>query len=276
MAYRSSAVQAVDSTGPSRLRASARLALFAGLTLPLMPVQELLLRLHTPSARRFPHWYHRQVCRVLGVRVEITGAIAQDRPVLIVANHVSWLDIVVLSAVAPVSFVAKKDVASWPFVKTLARLQRTIFVDREKRATVGDTANEILARLASGDAIVLFAEGTSSDGNRILPFKTSLFAAVKPSGPDATLVSNAVVQPLSIVYARRHGLPLGWAGRRAMGYYGDIGMGENALAVLGSGPLCALVRIGPPVPLHDFADRKDLARRAETYVRTLLIESLRE
>jgi 1-acyl-sn-glycerol-3-phosphate acyltransferase len=157
------------------------LALFMTLTVPLMPVQALLLKASPKAARRFPHWYHRQVCRVLGIKLTINGAIVRDRPVLLVSNHTSWLDIPVLSAVAPVSFVAKKEVGSWPFVSALARLQRSVFVDRARRQAAGETAGEITERLKTGDAIVLFAEGTSSDGNRVLPFKTSLFAAVKPS-----------------------------------------------------------------------------------------------
>ena len=90
------------------VRGGTILAGFFALTLPLMPVQAALLRLSPKAARRFPNWYHRQVCRLVGVRIEIEGELARDRPVLLVANHTSWLDIQVLSAVAPVSFVAKK------------------------------------------------------------------------------------------------------------------------------------------------------------------------
>src|SRR5690606_10062293 len=162
-------------------RAASILTGFFALTVPLMPVQAALLRLSSAGARRFPHWYHRQVCRLIGVRLTIEGRVAADRPVLLISNHTSWLDIPVLSAVAPVSFVAKKEVGRWPFVSSLARLQRTVFVDRERRSAVGETTGEIMARLADGDTIVLFAEGTSSDGNRVLPFKTSLFAAAKPT-----------------------------------------------------------------------------------------------
>ena len=267
------------SPAGSRIRAGAVLAGFVLLTVPLMPVQAGLLRLNRDLARRLPHWYHRQVCRLLGIRLDISGALRRDRAVLVVSNHASWLDIIVLSAVAPVSFVAKKDVANWPFVATLARLQRTVFVDRERPNSVGDTTSEIVARLAEGDAIVLFAEGTSSDGNRVLPFKTSLFAAAKPSGaaaPDANpLPAGALVQTVAIAYTRRNGLPLGWAGRRAIGYYGDIGMGANAWDILSGGPIEATVRIAEPVPLADFKDRKDLARRAERAVRAGLVEILR-
>ena len=270
----------------STLRAGAIITTFVLFTVPLMPVQAVLLRTNTKLARRFPHWYHRTICRLMGIKLSTAGAVKRDGPVLVISNHVSWLDILVLSAVAPVSFVAKKQVASWPFVSTLAKLQRTVFVDRERRVSVGDTAGEIIGRLASGDTIVLFAEGTSSDGNRVLPFKTSLFAAAKPSAangaPDQGLVKAgrsqapaAVVQTVSIAYTRRNGLPLGWAGRRGMAYIGDVAMGANAWNILCGGPLEASIRIDEPVPLAQFKDRKDLARRSERAVRAGLVETLR-
>lgn len=249
-----------------------------------MPVQALLLRFSPSGARRFPHWYHRQVCRLMGVRLTIDGEVAPGRPVLLISNHTSWLDIPVLSAVAPLSFVAKKDVARWPFVSSLARLQRTVFVDRERRSAVGETTNEIMARLATGDTVVLFAEGTSSDGNRVLPFKTSLFAAAKPpprtadggdggASPDTS--PDVVVQTLSLVYTHLHGIPLGRSERPGVGWYGDMEMQSHAWALLKSGPLDVRIRIGPPMPLDGFADRKDLARRTEETVRESVVKILR-
>ena len=260
----------------SRLRAGSILIGFAALTLPLMPVQALFVRTHTGLARRFPHWYHRQVCRLIGVKLHIEGQVARDRPVLIVANHTSWLDIPVLSAVAPLSFVAKKEVGSWPFVSSLARLQRTVFVDRERRATVADTANEILERLAGGDNVVLFAEGTSSDGNRVLPFKTSLFAAAKPPARMDTQSPDAVVQTLSIVYTHLNGVPLGRADRPLVGWYGDMDMQSHAWQLLQAGTLDVRIRVGPPVPLSEFTDRKDLACRSENQIRDHVVRILRD
>ncbi|WP_072394729.1 lysophospholipid acyltransferase family protein [Hyphomicrobium sp. CS1GBMeth3] len=259
-------------------RATSILTGFFALTVPLMPVQAALVRLSPTGARRFPHWYHRQVCRLLGVRLTIDGAVAQNRPVLLVANHTSWLDIPVLSAVAPVSFVAKKEVGRWPFVSSLAKLQRTVFVDRERRSAVGETTNEIMARLKTGDTIVLFAEGTSSDGNRVLPFRTSLFAAAKPSqkgsagGADDT---GAVVQTLSIVYTRLYGIPINRWARPTVGWFGDMEMQSHAWALLKAGPLDVRIRIGEPIPLEDFTDRKDLARRSEAEIRTNVVRMLR-
>ena len=245
-----------------------------------MPVQAALLRLSPAGARRFPNWYHRQVCRLIGVRLTIEGALAQDRPVLLVSNHTSWLDIPVLSAVAPVSFVAKKEVARWPFVSWLAKLQRSVFVDRERRSAVGATTNEIMARLGSGDTVVLFAEGTSSDGNRVLPFKTSLFAAAKPPAKVAEAgggagTSNVVVQTLSLVYTRLHGVPINRWARPVVGWFGDMEMQSHAWALLKAGPLDVRIRIGDPIPLDSFADRKDLARRSEAEIRENVVRMLR-
>jgi lyso-ornithine lipid O-acyltransferase len=246
------------------LRASAVLTGFFALTVPLMPVQALLVRVAPKAARRFPHWYHRQVCKILGITLDIDGAVESTGPVLLVSNHTSWLDIPVLSAVAPLSFVAKKEVGGWPFVASLARLQRTVFVDRTKRQLAGDAANEISERLESGDTIVLFAEGTSSDGNRVLPFKTSLFGAVKTN---ATNQSNAVVQTAAVVYTHLHGIALARADRPRVGWYGDMEMQSHAWHVLKSGPLKVTIKIGSPVPLESFAGRKDLALTTERSVR---------
>jgi 1-acyl-sn-glycerol-3-phosphate acyltransferase len=258
-----------------RLRAAGVLAGFMGLTLPLMPVQAVLLRASSDAARRFPHWYHRRVCRLLGVRLHIEGAISPGTPTLLVSNHTSWLDIPVLSAVAPVSFVAKKEVGSWPFVASLARLQRTVFVDRTRRTAVGETTDEMAQRLAQGDALVLFAEGTSTDGNRVLPFRSSLFAAAKPAANAGTGARPVVVQSVAIVYQRLHGVPLGRADRPLVGWYGDMDMQSHAWELLQAGPLDVVVRIGPPVPLDDFLDRKELAERTETAVREGVVRTLR-
>lgn len=257
------------------LRGGAVLAGFLGLTVPLMPVQAALVRFGHRGARRFPHWYHRNVCRLLGLRIDVEGEVVRDRPVLLVANHTSWLDIPVLSAVAPVSFVAKKEVGGWPFVSALARLQRSVFVDRSRRTAVGQATSEILSRLAQGDTIVLFAEGTSSDGNRVLPFMTSLFAAAKPSEKSAQPVPDAVVQTLSLVYTRLHGIPLGRNDRPMVGWYGDMEMTSHAWELLKAGPLDVRIRVGAPVPLASFADRKELARHSEAQVREHVVRILR-
>lgn len=275
---------------PTRARTLVRLIGFFAFTIPLMPVQAALVKTWPHGARRLPHWYHRQVCRLLGVRVTVEGRLAEGRPVLVLANHASWLDIPVISAAAPVSFVAKKEVASWPFVSWLAKLQRTVFVDRTRRTSVGDTAGEMIERLAAGDAIVLFPEGTSSDNNRVLPFKTSLLAAAKPTrgatraNGDATGADpsepampghDVVIQTLALVYTRQHGLPIGRAHRHLVGWFGDMSLPDHVLRLLEACPIDVVVRLSEPVPLDDFADRKALARFSEDAVRSHVVDLLR-
>lgn len=258
-----------------RLRAGLILVLFFALTLPLMPIQLALVYLHRGWARRLPHWYHQRVCALLGVCIHVEGVVPDGRPALLISNHVSWLDIPVLSAVAPVSFVAKQEVGTWPFVSWLAKLQRSVFVDREKRGTVAEIARAIMARLHEGDSIVLFAEGTSSDGNCVLPFRTSLFGAVVPSGPGAEkLEKDVLVQTLAIAYTRLHGMPLGRQTRPYIAWYGDMDIASHAWELLKRGPLDVHIRLSDPIELLSFKDRKSLARHSEQEVRGDVAELL--
>jgi 1-acyl-sn-glycerol-3-phosphate acyltransferase len=255
----------------SSLRAAGILAGFLLLTLPLLPLQYALVKLRSPHARALPHWYHKRVCALMGVRLRIEGEIARDRPVLLVSNHVSWLDIVTLSAVAPVSFIAKSEVDGWPFINLLARLQRTVFVNRSRRVEVRDKAMEIGGRLAGGDCLVLFAEGTSGDGNGVLPFKSSLFAAVSDFTPGG---GDAAVQTCAIGYTHLNGLPFNRNQRPLVAWYGDMEIAGHAWALLKAGPLDARIRLGPPRPMADFSGRKDVAAYAERRIRRDFTEML--
>ena len=167
-----------------------------------MGAQALILRFWRDAAGALPRAFLWWVGKVLGLRVIVKGEIARAAPVLVVSNHVSWVDIVVLGGLAPLSFVAKSEVAGWPIIGTLARLQRSIFVDRTRRTMTADIARSIGHRLVAGDTIVLFGEGTTGDGNRVLPFRPALLASVREamsaSGAGGTPI---LVQPLSIVYS---------------------------------------------------------------------------
>jgi 1-acyl-sn-glycerol-3-phosphate acyltransferase len=243
-----------------KARAASRLLVFLAWTLPLIPVQMLALRFWPRLALALPTFYHRRLCRILGVTVEVRGAEPAAAPVLIVSNHVSWLDIVVLSAVRPLSFVAKAEVARWPFFGTLARLQRTVFVERERRTRAAEHKDELASRLAGGDALVLFAEGTSSDGNRVKPFKTALFAAAETVVPHADGTERpVVVQPWTIAYTGLNGMPMGQDLRPFFAWYGDMELAPHLWQALQFGPITARIELHPPVTLADFANRKSLA-----------------
>jgi len=259
------------------LRGGIALFLFAVLTFALMPFQILGLWLHRSLgvgfgltiARGIPVFYHRLVCRLLGVRIQVHGAVERGKPVLLLSNHVSWLDIPVLSTIAPVSFVAKREVGQWPGVSVLANLQRSLFIDRNKRSDVKSVGADIAARLALGDVIVVFPEGTSTDGNGVAPFRSSLlapFAALamhgvgKGAGPGggATAHDHAV-QLCAIAYTHRDGMPLGRAGRPDVAWYGDMELPGHAWSILSGGPITVQLWLSEPIPAAIHADRKALA-----------------
>lgn len=252
----------------SRLRPWIILALFAGLTVPLMPLQQLFIWLWPGMARRFPMHYHRLVCRLLGIGLEVKGTPPEEGPLLIVSNHVSWIDIMVLSAVAPLSFVAKREVARWPFFGTLARLQRTVFVDRDRRHATGNSRNEMKERLLAGDILVLFPEGTSSDGRRVLPFKSSFFGAADTEG--------VLVQPVSLAYRGHRNLPMNRRRMPAYAWYGDMDLAPHLMEALSSGPIEVTIVCHPPLSLSGEMNRKALARHAEAEVRRGLTLALHD
>ena len=248
----------------SRLRAALIIAAFLAVTLVGMPVQWLLLKLRLPAARAFPHRYHRLVAALFGMHIKVVGKPVRGEGVLMVANHTSWADIVIFSAVAPISFVAKSEVASWPFFGTLARLQRTVFVERQRRSATGETRDAIRDRLLAGDALVLFPEGTSHDGNRVLPFKSALLGAAEAVLADGRHVK---VQPVSTAFTGLHGLPMGRENRPLFAWYGDMEMVPHLWEALQAGPLDVVVQFHEPFSL-DMMDRKTLAARAQEIVQS--------
>lgn len=227
----------------ARLRAILILFGFLVLTLPLMPVQFVL------RSKRLPWIYHRLLCKLLGVSVKIEGSVPRE-PALLVANHASWLDIPVLSSVRPLSFIAKREVGTWPLFGWMAKLQCTVFVNRENRHSTGKKRNEIAARLQDGDCLVLFPEGTSSDGTQILPFKSSYLGAVEDL--------DIPVIPLTISY---QGQPKFYA------WFGDMDLAPHLWEVIKAGSIKVRVTIHPALAK---ADRKTMARQAETIIRGAL------
>lgn len=229
------------------------MAVYLGFTLPLMPLQLLAVALKLPLRERLPLWYHRQCCRILGFRVQRRGRVSRTRPTLFVSNHVSYFDIMVLGSLIAGSFVAKKEVARWPFFGWLAILQRTVFVERRSNA-VRDQRSALVERLEQGDNLILFPEGTSDDGNRALPFKSALFAAaeVRPKGAPLT------VQPVSVAYTRLDGTPMGRYLRPYFAWYGDMDLAGHLWRALGLGWVTVVVEFHPPVTIDQFGSRKAL------------------
>lgn len=199
----------------------------------------------------------RNALRIIGLRLCVKGAPMNGQGAA-VANHSSWLDIFVLNASKRIYFVSKSEVAGWPGIGWLARATGTVFIHRT-RSKAAAQAQVFQARLTAGHRLLFFPEGTSSDGRRVLPFKTTLFAAFFAPGLRETLE----IQPMSVVYsAPPH------ADARFYGWWGDMDFGSHFLTMLAS-PRHGQVTVtyDTPLKVRDYADRKALAAACEARVR---------
>jgi 1-acyl-sn-glycerol-3-phosphate acyltransferase len=240
---------------------SFRISIYLGITLSLIGVQALLLAVKSPLAAEFPRLYHRMCCRILGFRVVAKGAPSDRGPTLFVVNHVSYTDITILGALIRGSFVAKSEVARWPLFGVLAKLQRTVFIERRVHRTAAQRG-AIATRLAAGDGLILFPEGTSGDGNRVLPFKSALFSAAESAAGEAPVT----VQPVSIAYVRLNGVPMGRLYRPFFAWYGDMEMAPHLWTLLGFGIATVSVEFHEPVLASAFPSRKALATHCRNVI----------
>jgi 1-acyl-sn-glycerol-3-phosphate acyltransferase len=248
-----------------RIRAVRR-ALFAAIWTGLsVVVQSVLLMLPDDLFRRlggmaFARFYWRIACGLLGMQVRVIGQVARQtadgRPIVYVSNHSSWLDIPVLGGLLPGTFVAKEQVGTWPVISTIARLGRTIFVSRSRTST-GRERDDMRGRLQGGDNIVLFPEGTSNDGSRVLPFRSAFLSVAElPVTADGR---PPIIQPVSVVYDRLAGLPIGRAARPLFAWYGDMDIGSHFWRLAQHKGMRASVLLHQPLDPAMYPSRKALA-----------------
>ncbi len=193
-----------------------------------------------------------KMLRLCGMRLVVHNDEARlDAGALVVANHVSWIDIYVINAWRPTPFVSKAEIRNWPVVGWLAEQLGTVFIQREKRSDAKRIVHELASRLGAGELICVFPEGTTSDGLALLPFHANLFqAAVSASCP---------VQPVCILYEDAQGRQ-----STAPAYIDDLTLRDSLNAVLKGGPLTAHVYVGAPLASGD--DRRLLAAEAQAVV----------
>lgn len=227
---------------------------FFGLIAVLVPVQFVYQIFRPNDLFRIPMLFHRTLLRMLGFRIRLHGDAASTVPVLFVANHASYLDIPVLSSILPASFVAKAEVASWPLIGFLAKMQNTVFIER--RTTQAKKQSNILrTHLENKRSLIVFPEGTSSDGLKVLPFKSSLFSIVEEKLLDNVLM----VQPISIACTELDGLPMTRGWRPFYAWYGDMTLVPHLWNVFKLGQFTIDVIFHAPVQPQSFADRKELS-----------------
>jgi len=204
--------------------------------------------------------WHRRVAKIVGLDVRTHGRPVSGRAALYVANHCSYLDIVALSTALPCCFVSKAEVNDWPVFGWLARQQRTVFIERRARRA-GEQLEALKERLEAGDHMVVFPEATSTDGQRVIPFKSSLFEAARAGSheQDRHEGDTVAIQPVTIAYSRLDGMPMGRAFRPLVTWFGDMEMGAHLMTMLGLGRVGVDLVFHEPVRLSDFHSRKQLA-----------------
>ncbi|UFN51297.1 1-acyl-sn-glycerol-3-phosphate acyltransferase [Roseomonas sp. OT10] len=251
-----------DVLGPralgGRLRAVRRLTLCVLWTLVAIPVQAVLLLLPGRAKIRFARLYWRGMQILFGLRVSVVGAAPAGPRSLYLANHSSWLDILVLGGTLEACFVAKAEVGRWPMIGIVAKLGRTVFVSRARGRT-GSEAVEMRERLEAGDSLILFPEGTSSDGTRVLPFRSSFLAVANAA---------AMVQPISVGYDQLGYLPTGRRERPLFAWYGDMDIGSHAWRLARHAGAHVTVVVHEAVSPAEVPDRKTLSAAAQTVVAT--------
>jgi 1-acyl-sn-glycerol-3-phosphate acyltransferase len=246
--------------------------LFFVITPMLIFLQWILRKLNAPGWGRLGVRYYSTLCTALRLRVRVVGEPVRNRAVLFISNHVSWADILVIGSIVPIAYVSKSEIGNWPLVGTAAKSQRTIFVDRSRRQQTGDAIADIVERLASGTSVVLFAEGTSSDGNRVLPFRSALIGAVKEAS--ARSEHGILIQPMSICYTALNGIPMGRQHRPTVAWYGDLDFMPHISAFINRGAVDAVVTYGEPIKADAASDRKVMTKTLQNAVRQMTAATL--
>jgi 1-acyl-sn-glycerol-3-phosphate acyltransferase len=263
-----------DTLAPRRhvfgaIRAARRLLVVALWTLIAMVIQVVLLMLPGRTGlgaakRAFPRFYWGSLCWLIGLKVRIVGApahrTADGRPVIYVCNHTSWLDVLVLGAQLDACFIAKSEVATWPLIGWIAWLGRTAFTSRQRSRTAGER-DAMRERLGSGDSLILFPEGTSSDGSRVMPFRSAFLSLAE--APTGSAQRPPLVQPVSLVFDRLAGMPVGRSNRLVFAWYGDMDLASHAWPLLHMTGMGATLLLHPPMNPEGFPSRKALT--AATY-----------
>ena len=220
-----------------------------------------------PSIEKWlPVLFHKLLLWLLSIKVELVHESHRSRKGnLFISNHLSYLDIPILGSKFPLRFVAKSEVKSWPLFGFLAKKGRSIFIRRNKTDSFNQK-NKILDILSSGEKVLIFPEGTTSDGNRVLKFKSSSFSSVENQ--------NFIIQPIVIVYSDLNGIPINRWLRPMVAWYGDMELKPHLYKLVGLISIKAKLIYLEPVNTKNFENRKDLSNYLEGRIRKVYSSAL--
>ncbi len=243
--------------------------IFVPVLIVVIPVQFVITRLglfwNVPTM-----FFHRVGCIFLGLRVHTIGEPLHGRPTLLLSNHISWTDIIAIGSVADVTFVAKTGVKNTFFVGFMASLQRTLYVDYNRRQDARRTSAEMAKRLGKNGAVLLFAEGHRDLGTHVQPFRSALVGAAQAAMAEGG-AADVAIQPVTIAYTHLQGLPVSRNERSGISGMNARGFRAVVTNLLTSGVKDVTIAFGAPIPLDAHADRKAVTKLAEVQVRRMLV-----
>ena len=244
----------------------SKLVLFTVLSALLIVSSVLFGKIIPPIEKWLPVFFHKMLLWLLSIEVEIVGESNRSRNGnLFISNHLSYLDIPILGSKFPLRFVAKSEVKSWPLFGFLAKKGRSIFIRRNKTESFNQK-NKILDVLSSGEKVFIFPEGTTSDGNRVLKFKSSSFSSVENQ--------NFIIQPIVIVYSDLNGIPINRWLRPMIAWYGDMNLKPHLSKLVGLISIKAKLIYLEPINTQNFDNRKDLSIQLENKIRKVYSSAL--
>ena len=224
----------------------------------LMVAGIIFPRVRAQKQARITQWWSQKTLRILNIVLSIHGARppAGARNLVIASNHISWLDIYIINAAQPARFVAKEEIRDWPIVGWLCEKAGTIFIRRSKRSDTARINDEMRDVLATGWSIGLFPEGTTTAGDRLLKFHSSLF--------EPAVVNGAAVSPIALCYRSSGGEPTDVAA-----YIGELSFAESLAKIIAQKSMIAQITFAPSIDAKAMS-RRDLALRAEAAVAAIL------
>jgi len=241
-------------------RAGLILATLLFFLVVVTPFQILAIRFNLPVAAFGQFALCRALLFLLRIDVGSIGMPSSKHPRLIIANHLSWLDILVFGAIEPVCFLAKREVSAWPLIASFARAQRTVFVDRKRRRSIPGANRAMAARMSEGRSVLLFPEGTTYDGTALGKFHSSHLAAARDLLAMDRETDAVCIQPAALFYSAPHA---GWTG--------DATLIPHLWDILCRPPFSACVAFGEPLLYKRSSDRKVLCAASKVAIEALLL-----
>ncbi|UTW55090.1 1-acyl-sn-glycerol-3-phosphate acyltransferase [Kordiimonas sp. SCSIO 12610] len=254
------------STEGWSLRGIVRTSLLIAMSIPVLSLQFLLVRFSKKHWWSLAGFWHRTACRIIGLKVHEIGQAPHGQSTLYVANHISWVDILVLGGILKnSSFVAKSEIAGWGMIGSVCALQKTLFINRTRRSDSLKQRDELTDRIKDGNSLILFPEGTSTNGMQVAPFKSALFSVAEMANHG--LDESLCIQPITLSYTEVNGMPLVRSQKPWVAWIGDMELLLHLKQFLGRARIVATVEYHAPISLEQVGSRKNAALTSEQLIR---------